>query len=99
MLAARCYQCRVAWESPHPRPGRTETCTGCGADLSCCRNCRFYSPGAPNDCAEPNTERVVDKEKANFCDYFDFARRDADEPERSDAADDAHQKFEDLFKN
>jgi hypothetical protein len=27
-----------------------------------------------NECREPSAERVVDKEKANFCDYFEFHR-------------------------
>jgi hypothetical protein len=38
-----------------------------------CRNCEFFSPGAYNDCREPSAERVVDKESANFCDYFRLA--------------------------
>ncbi len=87
------------WESPHPRPGRTEPCAECGADLSCCHNCRFYSPGAPNDCAEPNAERVLDKEKANFCDYFEFAQGDAASGEGDTAAADGRQRFDDLFKS
>lgn len=35
-----------------------------------CRNCAFYTLGAYNDCREPNAERVVDKERANFCEFF-----------------------------
>jgi hypothetical protein len=35
-----------------------------------CRNCAFYAPSAYNDCREPNAERVVDKERANFCEFF-----------------------------
>ncbi len=33
-------------------------------------NCRFYDETAYNECSEPSAERVVDKEKSNFCDYF-----------------------------
>ena len=45
-------------------------CPKCDADLHCCRNCTFYDLNAYNNCRESQAERVVDKEKANFCDYF-----------------------------
>jgi hypothetical protein len=44
----------------------------CGADVRVCRNCAFFAPGAHGDCREPSAERVVDKERANFCEYFAF---------------------------
>lgn len=50
--------------------GRSARCERCGADLRCCRNCRFYDRSAYNECSEPSAERVVDKDRANFCDYF-----------------------------
>jgi len=53
--------------------GRTETCAECGVDLHCCLNCKHYAPNKPNECMSPTVERVLDKEKANFCDEFDFA--------------------------
>ncbi|NLM01261.1 MAG: hypothetical protein GX220_07415 [Treponema sp.] len=49
---------------------RTSTCSICGSDLHCCRNCKFYSPGSYYDCHETVDELVQDKEKSNFCDYF-----------------------------
>jgi hypothetical protein len=49
---------------------RGSTCESCGADLRCCRNCAFYDPTAYNECSEPSAERVLDKDRANFCDYF-----------------------------
>lgn len=57
------------------RIGRTDTCPNCGADLHCCLNCRFYDAGSYNQCREPQAERVVDKESANFCDCFAPAQR------------------------
>ncbi len=45
----------------------------CGYDLYCCLNCKLYDPRAPNQCKSPTTELVLDKEKANFCDEFEFA--------------------------
>lgn len=40
------------------------------ASIRCCKMCQFYDPKAYNECREPNADRVVDKEKANFCDYY-----------------------------
>ena len=57
----------------HPTDGpvsRAARCDDCGADLRCCLACRFHDVSSYNECAEPSAERVVDKERANFCDYF-----------------------------
>jgi hypothetical protein len=32
--------------------------------------CKFFDARVYNECKESNADRVVDKEKANFCDYF-----------------------------
>jgi hypothetical protein len=32
--------------------------------------CKFFDSTVYNECLESNAERIVDKEKANFCDYF-----------------------------
>ena len=49
---------------------RSDTCPHCGRDIRCCAQCKFYDPGSYNECKEVSAERVVDKERANFCDYF-----------------------------
>lgn len=45
-------------------------CPRCDRPLHSCRNCEFYDPSFNNQCREPMAERVVEKERANFCDYF-----------------------------
>ena len=50
--------------------GRNDTCPHCGGDLKCCKQCDFYQPNAYNECREVMAERIVDKERANFCDYY-----------------------------
>ncbi len=65
----RCYSCTAALARGE-RVGRADLCAGCGAEVRACRNCAFFAPGAWNDCREPSAERVVDKERANFCDFF-----------------------------
>lgn len=76
---AVCFSCsaRLDIEST---TGRGAECTKCGRDVKVCKNCRFYDTAAYNDCTEPNAERVVEKERANFCDYFALAKNDHDGP-------------------
>lgn len=49
---------------------RKDTCPECGRDLRCCKQCKFYDNHAYNECKEVMAERIVDKERANFCEYF-----------------------------
>lgn len=49
---------------------RDDTCPHCGRDLRCCKQCKFFDPHAYNECREVSAERIVDKERSNFCDYF-----------------------------
>lgn len=50
--------------------GRGDSCPQCGRDTKVCKNCEFYAPSYNNSCRENQAERVVDKERSNFCDYF-----------------------------
>ena len=56
-------------------PGRSERCLECGADLRVCRNCVSWAPELAYQCSDRRAEEVADKERGNFCEYFDFARR------------------------
>jgi hypothetical protein len=51
---------------------RTAGCPYCHSDLKCCLNCRLHDPGANNQCLEPQAEWQTVKEKANFCEFFEF---------------------------
>lgn len=66
-----CYSCKKQVMAAE-KPGRSEACPQCGADLRCCRNCRFYDVKAYNQCRETQAERVLEKDRGNFCDYFSF---------------------------
>lgn len=63
-----CYHCGASL-TPLDY-GRADTCRSCGRDTRVCRNCGFYDKDAHNQCHETQADRVVDKEKSNFCDYF-----------------------------
>ena len=80
------------------RVGRTDGCPHCHSDLKCCLNCRLHEPGAHNQCLEPQSEWVGDKDKANFCEFFEF--RERARPGASGAAsggDRARDAFDALF--
>jgi hypothetical protein len=66
-------------------------------DLHACRNCRHYDPAVNNKCREPNAEWVTDRERANFCEFFQLAREPLGAGKGSSAAD-AKKKLEDLFR-
>jgi hypothetical protein len=66
-----CFACNAVHElASGERVGFRDCCTHCGADLHACLNCALHDPSAYNECREPNTERVSDRERANRCDYF-----------------------------
>jgi hypothetical protein len=74
---------------------REDTCPGCDKDLRCCKNCRFWDPGAHNQCRENLTEYVPDREKANFCASFEIR---VGQPGESDEAARAKARLEAMFK-
>ena len=76
--------------------GRGDECIHCGADLKCCKNCRHYDPDVHNQCREPHTPFIRDRERSNFCTHFDFL--DSDGPRKQADVDAAKAKLEALFK-
>ena len=68
MKGGNCYHCGSALTALDY--GREDICRKCGKDSRTCRNCQFHDRSAHNECHETQADRVVEKEKANFCDYF-----------------------------
>lgn len=91
----RCWHCGQQLEGGDFN--RANRCPGCQKATHACRNCLYYQPGLNNDCREPVAEHVVDKQGANFCDYFEpnptLKAGQADSPDYLLSA------AEDLFKN
>lgn len=72
-MAFECYKCgKPLSDSFQVMVSRSDSCPHCMADIRCCKMCQFYDPRAYNDCRESNADRVTEKEKANFCDYYKF---------------------------
>lgn len=91
-----CFHCKQGIEATG-KVGRREVCPGCGKDLHVCWNCRFYDPRTYNECHEPQAERVIDKDRSNFCEYFSF-REGAPETGRPAAEPATKEKLAALFK-
>lgn len=91
-----CHACGADLGAP-PGIGRADTCLHCGADLHCCLNCRFDAPGHHNDCLETQAERVLDRARGNFCDYFAF-RESARRAGSADPAAAAKARLDALFR-
>ena len=73
----RCFACNAEVRlAAGERIGFRDECDGCGGDLHCCRNCTHHDPGAYNECREPSSERVSDRERGNSCDYFSPTERE-----------------------
>jgi len=49
---------------------RQDSCLSCGRDTHVCKNCDHYDRAYNNECRESSADRVVEKERSNFCDYF-----------------------------
>lgn len=79
------------------RVGFRDFCPGCDRALHSCRNCGFYDPAYHNQCRETQAERVVDKERGNFCEYFS-PNRSAAAGKRPAGATDPRSRLDALFK-
>ncbi len=90
-----CFKCGTAYDVKD-RVGRTAVCLQCDADLHCCLNCRHYNSRAHHECNETQAEWVREKDRSNFCDYFEPKRGGAGV--KASAAADARARFDSLFK-
>ncbi len=90
-----CFSCRKEIEfEDGTLISRGEECPHCYANIRSCRMCRFYSEKSYNECAEPSADRIIDKEKANFCDFYQLT----DSIRIDDASHTALNAAEALFK-
>jgi hypothetical protein len=70
-MSLQCYKCGESLsDTLKVMVSRSDTCPKCLADIRCCKMCQFYDPKSYNECRENSADRVKEKEKANFCDYF-----------------------------
>ena len=68
-IELKCFGCGAPLEYSD-RVSFREECTHCSEDVHVCKNCQFYDPGSYNECRETSADVVKDKERANYCDFF-----------------------------
>ncbi len=95
MSATVCRACGTPLSIDAPVP-RDAECPGCGHDVRCCTNCRHYDPRMHNACRETEADPVEDRERRNFCEYFELSREPWAAPAGGRAAD-ARRRLEGLF--
>ncbi|OFZ27106.1 MAG: hypothetical protein A2381_10640 [Bdellovibrionales bacterium RIFOXYB1_FULL_37_110] len=92
-----CFKCRSEINiEAGTKIMRRDECDKCGASLRCCRMCIHYDISSYNECRESVAERILEKEKANFCDYFVFENNLANKEDEKNRHLDAAKS---LFKN
>lgn len=70
-MEIQCFSCHKKIElNVTETIGRKEVCPYCYSDIHSCKFCSFYDTSSYNECREPMADRITEKEKANFCDYF-----------------------------
>jgi hypothetical protein len=95
-MTRHCHNCGWEWKDEGP-PGRSDTCAQCHAELRVCLNCARHDPRAAYECAEPKADPVLDKDRANYCEWFAFAKRVYRPKTGRDRAADARDAFKKLF--
>jgi hypothetical protein len=81
-LTRHCWKCGTEY-SLSGSPGRSETCAKCNSDLKVCLNCVSYDPRAAEQCRDRRADLVADKHFANYCEYFEFIRREYSPPKEN----------------
>lgn len=95
-LGLVCWRCGGS-VNDLPQPlSRTAECRACRADLHTCKMCKFFAPNVRNGCREPVAEPITDKERANFCAFFQAALG-PHHPQNSAAAHNARAQLDALF--
>lgn len=92
----QCQFCGAAVTLDAPIP-RESSCESCRHDYHSCRQCRHYDPSRNNSCRETEADLVEDKQRRNFCEFFDFNPAPFRAAAGADRAASARAKLEGLF--
>lgn len=74
-MTRHCWKCGTEYKLSGS-PGRGDICPRCSSDLRVCLNCVSYDPRVAEQCRERRADLVSEKHLANYCEYFDFIRRE-----------------------
>lgn len=66
----RCWKCGADLKVVPSPFSRFAECPACKVDLHVCRMCRHYNPRYVGQCDHDFADKVLVKEKSNFCSHF-----------------------------
>ncbi len=96
-MEIQCFDCKKKL-SLSDKIGFREDCEYCGHDLHSCVQCQHYNPKVYNECTEPMADRFLDKQKANYCEFFTPQSSEGDKKFISDPEKNLMSQAEALFK-
>ena len=65
-----CYRCGASLARLTPPLSRRDLCPSCSVHLHVCRMCEHFDRQVLGQCREEDAEEVLDKELANYCEWF-----------------------------
>lgn len=65
-----CFCCQKELQFSDRKIGFREECPSCRADVHACKNCLFWDPKVYNECKETAADVVREKDRANYCEFF-----------------------------
>lgn len=65
-----CWKCGASLKALPLPLSRLAECPACKAELHACRLCQQYEPHTTRQCREIRAEEIVQKDRANYCDWF-----------------------------
>ena len=90
-----CWKCGGSLAAIELPLRRAELCPHCTADLHVCQMCRHFDRNSRRGCREPVADEVRDRERANFCGWFQIGGSAVSTPGSEAAA--AKNELESLF--
>lgn len=79
MASAICWQCGTHLPKIITPVSRREECSVCRSDIHACKMCVYFDASNRTGCDEERAEYIVDKERANFCEYYALSSRAFDD--------------------
>lgn len=69
MAKLSCFSCKkdLSFEA---KPAFRSECPHCSSDIHVCKNCAHYDPKVYNECKETQADRILEKERANYCEFY-----------------------------
>jgi hypothetical protein len=91
-----CWKCGASLKEVPIPLSRISVCLSCRAELHVCQLCAFFDTRKAEGCSEQRADPPKDKQRANFCEFFQ-PRGDAWQAPDHSAADQAKDALQKLF--